>query len=60
VTVRAGGTTVGVITISSAKGSCSLRPSQLKAGQYQLTAAYGGSDVYDRSTSAAHSLTVAK
>jgi hypothetical protein len=60
VTVKAGGTPVCVITLSSAKGSCTLRPTQLKAGKYQLTAAYGGSDVYDGSTSAAHSLTVAK
>jgi hypothetical protein len=49
-----------VLTLSSAKGSCVLKPSQLKAGKYQLSAAYAGSDVYDRSTSATHSLTVAK
>jgi hypothetical protein len=60
VTVKAGSTTLCTITLAGAKGACTLRASQLKAGQYQLFAAYGGSDTYDRSASATHSLTVAK
>lgn len=60
VTVKAGTATVCVITLAGGNGTCTLKASQLRVGSYQLTAAYGGSQVYSASTSARHPLTVTK
>jgi hypothetical protein len=60
VTVKAGTATVCVIKLAGGNGTCTLRASQLRVGSYQLTAAYGGSQVYSASTSARHPLTVTK
>jgi hypothetical protein len=60
VTVKAGAATVCVIKLAGGIGTCTLKASQLRVGSYQLTAAYGGSQVYSASTSARHPLTVTK
>ena len=60
VTVKAGAATVCVIKLAGGKGTCTLKASQLRVGSYQLTAAYGGSQVYGTSMSARHTLTVTK
>jgi len=49
-----------VITLADGKGTCTLKASQLRPGRYQLTATYGGSQVYGKSTSAKRTLTVTK
>jgi hypothetical protein len=43
VTVKASATTLCVIKLKSAKGSCSLSSKELKSGTYHLVATYGGS-----------------
>jgi len=60
VTVKAGNTTVCVITLAGGKGACALRATQLRPGSYQLTAGYGGDAVYSGSASAARKLTVTR
>jgi hypothetical protein len=60
VTIKAGNTALCTVTLNAGTAACTLRPSQLRPGTYQLTATYNGSDVHDRSTSAAHKLTVTK
>jgi hypothetical protein len=37
-----------------------LKASPLRPGSYQLTAVYGGSEIYGRSVSVKHTLTVTK
>jgi hypothetical protein len=60
VTIKASATTLCVIKLKSAKGSCSLSARRLKAGTYHLVATYGGSANYKGSTSVKETLTVAK
>jgi hypothetical protein len=60
VTVKQSTTTLCVITLSSAKGSCTLSAEKLPAGTYGLVATYGGSADFKGSTSAKKTLTVAK
>jgi hypothetical protein len=60
VTVRAGGTVVCVITLASGAGSCVLKSTELAAGSYPLIASYPGSAQFNASTSAKHTLAVAK
>jgi len=43
VTIKASATTLCVIKLKSAKGSCSLSSKELKPGTYHLVATYGGS-----------------
>ena len=52
--------TVCVITLSAAKGSCTLKAAQLLGGTYSLVATYSGSLDFDTSVSAKQTLTVAK
>jgi hypothetical protein len=59
-TVTQSTTTLCVITLSSAKGSCTLSATELAAGTYGLVATYGGSVNFGASASAQESLTVAK
>jgi hypothetical protein len=59
-TVKAGTRTVCTIRLAGAKGSCTLRARVLKPGQYQVTAAYGGSPTYAGSRSGARTLTVTR
>ncbi len=60
VTVRAGTKAVCAIRLAKAKGSCQLGPRELKPGQYQLTASYGGSQTYNASKSGPMTLTISK
>jgi hypothetical protein len=60
VTVKKSTTTLCVITLSAAKGSCTLSAEKLSAGAYSLVATYGGSADFKGSTSAKKTLTVAK
>jgi hypothetical protein len=60
VTVRAGSTTICVITLKAGKGSCLLSARQLKAGLRHLKATYGGSTDYSPSASAAKTLRILK
>jgi hypothetical protein len=60
VAIKASATTLCVIKLKSAKGSCSLSAKKLKAGTYRLVATYGGSKSYQGSISAKETLTVAK
>jgi hypothetical protein len=60
VRVKESSTTLCVITLSSAKGSCKLSAKKLKAGTYRLVATYRGSTNFKSSTSAKETLTVAK
>jgi spore coat protein U-like protein len=48
-----------VITLRSAKGTCSPSPARLAAGRHQITAIYGGSGDVASSASAARTLSVA-
>jgi hypothetical protein len=59
VTVKAGATTVCVITLKSGKGTCTLRASQLKRGTYHLIARYPGDSNNLSSASASTTLKVA-
>jgi predicted phage tail protein len=58
VTIRSSTTRLCVITLSSARGSCTLSSTKLPAGTYSLVATYGGSANFGRSVSARKSLTV--
>jgi hypothetical protein len=49
-----------VISLSDAKGSCTLSAKKLNAGTYGLVATYGGSTNFNTSASAKESLTVVK
>lgn len=60
VTVKAGRTTVCVITLKSGKGGCTLTAKKLPAGTYTLIAAYPGSADFGSSASAKKTLTIAK
>jgi hypothetical protein len=59
VTVKAGSAVICVITLRSAKGTCSPGPARLAAGRHSITAVYGGSGDVASSVSAARSLVVA-
>jgi hypothetical protein len=58
VTVTESTTTVCVITLASATGSCTLSADQLAAGTYELVATYGGDENFLDSVSADEALTV--
>jgi hypothetical protein len=60
VAIRAGNTLIATITLANGKGSYTLTARQLKAGTYQLTAAYVGSTDFSASDSVAKTLKVAK
>jgi hypothetical protein len=60
VTVRAGSATLCVITLKSAKGSCTLAASKLRPGTYKLIASYAGGTPYAASASAKKTLTVTR
>jgi hypothetical protein len=60
VTIKAGRTTVCVITLKSGKGTCTLTAKKLPAGAYHLTAAYPGSTDFAGSASAKETLTIAQ
>ena len=60
VTVKAGRTTLCVITLKKARGSCPLTARQLRPGTYHLAAAYPGVSPFARSASPAKTLTVTK
>jgi hypothetical protein len=60
VTVKAGSTVLCVITLRSAKGTCSPSPARLATGSPKITAIYGGSADVTSSASAARTLSVAK
>jgi hypothetical protein len=60
VRVKQSTTTLCVITLKSAKGSCKLSAKRLKAGTYRLVATYRGSPDFKSSTSAKKKLTVVK
>ena len=59
VTVKAGSASLCTITLGGGTGSCTLAAAKLRPGTYQLTASYGGDNLYNGSTSAQHALTVA-
>jgi hypothetical protein len=59
VTVKAGSAVICVITLRSAKGTCSPGPARLAAGRHAITAVYGGSGDVASSASAARTLSVA-
>jgi hypothetical protein len=58
VVVKAGKTTVCVIALGSAKGSCKLTAKQLKPGTYAITATYAGAPGFRSSVSVAKKLIV--
>jgi hypothetical protein len=60
VTVKAGGTTIRVISLTSGKGAYTLAPGTLAVGTVKLTASYAGDAGYAPSSSAPKSLTVAR
>jgi hypothetical protein len=60
VTVKAGSAVICVITLRSAKGTCSPSPARLAVGSHKITAAYGGSGDVTSSAAAARTLSVAK
>ncbi|TVZ04236.1 Ig-like domain repeat protein [Trebonia kvetii] len=60
VTVRAGKTTLCVITLKSAKGACAPAATRLAAGRYKITASYSGSGGVNPSASAAKTLSIVK
>jgi hypothetical protein len=60
VTIKESTTTLCTISLSGAKGSCTLSAKKLNAGAYNVVVAYGGSTNFKGSTSAKESLTVAK
>jgi Bacterial Ig-like domain (group 3) len=59
VTVKAGSAVICVITLRSAKGTCSPAPARLAAGRHQITAVYSGSGDVASSASPARTLSVA-
>ena len=60
VLIKQSTTTLCTITLSAAKGSCTLSAEELPVGTYSLVATYGGSANFKGSTSAKEILTVAK
>jgi hypothetical protein len=60
VTIKESTTTLCTISLSGAKGSCTLSARELNAGAYSLVATYSGSTNFKGSTSAKETLTVAK
>ena len=60
ITVEAGDTTLCVVTLSSAKGSCALSATRLSPGSHQLSVTYGGNSAFDSSAPALQTLTVAR
>jgi hypothetical protein len=60
VTLKESKTTLCVITLKSAKGTCTLSAGKLPVGTYHVVATYGGSTDFDTSSSAKQTLTVAK
>jgi hypothetical protein len=58
VTVKAGSTTICVITLRSARGTCSSSSARLATGRHEITASYGGSGDVTSSASAARALLV--
>ena len=60
VIVRAGSVKVCVITLKGGKGTCTLKPSQLRAGTYRLVGTYAAAVPFAGSTSAKKTLTVTK
>ena len=60
VTIKESTTTLCTITLSAAKGSCTLSAKKLSVGTYSLVATYGGSTNFKGSTSAKETLTVIK
>ena len=60
VTIRAGKTTLCVITLKSAKGACAPAAARLVAGRHKITASYGGSGDVTASASAARTLSIVK
>jgi hypothetical protein len=60
VRVTTGKTTLCVITLKSAKGSCTLSPAQLKPGAYTVVATYLGDLNRKSSVSPKRKLTVLK
>ncbi len=60
VTIKESKTTLCTISLSGAKGSCTLSPKKFTAGKYHLLATYGGSTNFKGSSSAKETLTVAK
>jgi hypothetical protein len=58
VTIKAGATSVCVITLKGGKGTCTLTARQLAAGTYHLTAGYSGTASFAVSTSTSKTLTV--
>jgi hypothetical protein len=60
VTIKVSATTLCVIKLKSAKGSCTLSAKRLKTGTYHLVATYGGSANFKGSTSTKETLTVVK
>ena len=60
VTIKAGTTTVCVITLSSGKGSCALAARKLRVGTHTLVAVYSGNSDFTRSTSTKKTLKVVK
>jgi hypothetical protein len=59
VTVKAGSTTVCLITVNSGHGTCTLSAKALKPGTYHLVASYPGNAIYLASASASKTLKVA-
>ena len=60
VIVKAGRTTVCVITLKSGKGTCTLAARKLPVGTYTLSAAYPGSTDYAGSAAGKKTLTIVK
>jgi len=58
VTIKAGSTVLGVITLANGKGATALAASQLRPGTYHLTATYGGDPANGASVSGSKTLTV--
>jgi len=58
VIVRDSSGTLCVISLSSARGTCSISPSALGVGTYHVVATYEGSSDFDASVSATATLTV--
>jgi hypothetical protein len=57
--LKAGSTTVCLITVSSGHGTCTLSAKALKPGTYHLVASYPGNAIYLASASASKTLNVA-
>jgi hypothetical protein len=60
VTIKAGSKAVCTVTLPSKAGSCKLSARKFGAGSVKLTAAFAGNASFAASTSAVHTLTVAK